>query len=78
MDCIWIFMNANIYWNPPEEGDISQKQQTYLKVIFIFTFIGLFLKIPVGVFLFHYRNPDPSKAYTLDLGCMRIQLQSGQ
>ena len=46
----------------------------YLKVIIILTYTGVFVKIPVGVFLWHYRSVDPQRAYVLDLGMATLTL----
>ena len=56
LDMIWLFMNANDFWNPPAVGTSSRAESGYLKFIIILTFLGIFVKIPLGVFLYHYRN----------------------
>lgn len=56
LDMIWLFMNANDFWNPPVVGTSSKGESGYLKFIIVLTFIGIFVKIPLGVFLYHYRN----------------------
>lgn len=58
LDTIWLFMNSNDYWNPPEKGVNSSAEKGYLRLIVFLTFLALFLKIPLGVFLYHYRNID--------------------
>ena len=73
LDTIWIFMNANDYWNPPAVGTSSKAENGYLKFILVLTFIGIFVKIPLGVFLYHYRNVQ-EKQYNLDLGLVKMQL----
>lgn len=73
LDVIWIFMNANDYWNPPAVGTSSRAENGYLKFIIILTFFGIFVKIPLGVFLYHYRNVQ-EKQYNLDLGIVKMQL----
>lgn len=74
LDMIWLFMNASDYWNPPEKGTSSSAEKGYLRFIVFLTFLGLFLKIPLGVFLYHYRNLDENKSYQLDLGFAKMQL----
>ena len=56
LDMIWLFMNANDFWNPPSVGTSSKGESGYLKFIIVLTFVGIFVKIPLGVFLYHYRN----------------------
>ena len=46
----------------------------YMKLIVVLTFIALFIKIPLGVLLYHYRNLDMNKKYTLDLGFFKMEL----
>ncbi len=74
LDMVWLFMNANDYWNPPSIGTSSSSERGYLRFILILTFIGIFLKIPLGVFLYHYRNADTNKEYQIDLGIVKMQL----
>jgi len=73
LDMIWVFMNANDYWSPPAVGTSSRAENGYLKFIIILTFAGIFVKIPLGVFLYHYRNVE-EKDYHLDLGLVKMQL----
>ena len=54
-------MNSNTYWNLPKVGPFAQPMAGYMKIIIILTFVGMFVKIPLGAFLFHYRNLDASK-----------------
>lgn len=68
-------MNSNTYWNLPKEGPYSQAMAGYMKLIIILTFFGIFVKIPLGVFLYHYRNLDPTKEYILDLPCLKMILK---
>ena len=46
----------------------------YLKVIVVLTYIGVFLRIPVGVLLWHYRAVEAERAFTLDLGMAVLTL----
>lgn len=74
LDMIWLFMNSSGYWNPPAVGVNSSHQQAYLKIIILLTYLGIFLKIPLGVFLFHYRNTQSNRLYNLDIGIAKISL----
>jgi hypothetical protein len=74
LDMIWLFMNSDSYWSPPSEGVNSSSQQGYLKIIILLTYLGIFLKIPLGVFLFHYRNAQSNRIYNLDIGIAKISL----
>jgi hypothetical protein len=67
-------MNSNSYWNLPAVGPISRGMGGYMKLIIILTFVGLFIKIPLGVFLYHYRDLDSSKDYLLNLPCLKMRL----
>ena len=58
LDMIWLFMNASDYWSPPQQSTNSSTEAGYLKFIVVLTFVGIFVKIPLGVFLYHYRNID--------------------
>jgi len=58
LDMIWLFMNSNEFWNPPSEGVNSSYEINYLRFIIFLTYLGIFLKIPLGVFLYHYRNAE--------------------
>jgi hypothetical protein len=40
----------------------------------LLTYLGVFLKIPLGVFLYHYRNVEESKSYDLDVGVVKFSL----
>ena len=67
-------MNSNSYWNLPAVGPISRGMGGYMKLIIILTFVGLFIKIPLGVFLYHYKDLDSSKDYLLNLPCLKMRL----
>lgn len=56
LDAIWLMMNSSDYWSPPGVGTSSGYEKGYLKLIILVTYLGVFLKIPLGVFLYHYRN----------------------
>jgi len=58
----------------PVDGTISRAMGGYMKIIIILTYVGVFVKIPVGIFLFHYRNVDESKQYVMNLSCMKMSL----
>ena len=45
-----------------------------MKIIIVLTFVGVFIKIPLGIFLYHYRDLDTSKEYLLDLPCLKMRL----
>ena len=77
LDMIWLFINIGAYWNMPTNGTFSTALGGYMKVVIIFTFAALFLKIPIGIFLFHYRKVSPNKTYMLDLPCLKMQLTAG-
>jgi hypothetical protein len=49
-------MNSSEYWSPSGNGTNSGNEGGYLKLIVFLTYLGIFLKIPLGVFLYHYRN----------------------
>lgn len=74
LDAIWLFMNSSQFWNPPANGTSSGAENGYLKLIILLTYLGLFMKIPLGVFLFHYRNVEESKSYELDVGVLKFTL----
>lgn len=74
LDSVWLFMNSSDYWSPPGNGVTSGYQGGYLKLIILLTYIGVFLKIPLGVFLYHYRNVEESKSYDLDMGLVKFTL----
>lgn len=74
LDSVWLFMNSSDYWSPPGNGTTSGYQRGYLKLIILLTYIGVFLKIPLGVFLYHYRNVEESKTYDLDMGLVKFTL----
>jgi hypothetical protein len=74
LDIVWLFMYIGQYWSPPEIGNYASYQSGYLKFIIILTFVGIFLKIPLGVFLYHYRNTTADKLYKIDLGLAKIAL----
>lgn len=78
LDMIWLFMNSASYWNPPSEGVSSSHQQAYLKIIILLTYLGIFIKIPLGVFLFHYRNTQSDRVYNLDIGIAKISLNPNE
>jgi hypothetical protein len=78
LDMIWLFMNSSSYWNPPSEGVNSSNQQAYLKIIILLTYLGIFIKIPLGVFLFHYRNAQSNRLYNLDIGIAKISLNPNE
>ena len=78
LDVIWLFMNSNTYWNLPKVGPFSQVMAGYMKIIIVLTFVGLFIKIPLGVLLYHYRNLDTSKEYVLDLPCLKMKLTANR
>ena len=67
-------MNSNTYWNLPKVGPFAQPMAGYMKIIIVLTFAGMFVKIPLGAFLFHYRNLDDTKEYNLDLPCLKMKL----
>ena len=56
LDSVWLFMNSSEYWSPSGNGTNSGNEGGYLKLIVFLTYLGIFLKIPLGVFLYHYRN----------------------
>jgi hypothetical protein len=58
LDVIWLFMNSNHYWNLPQNGTITIAMGGYMKLIIFLTYLGIFIKIPLGVLLYHYRNLD--------------------
>ena len=74
LDVIWLFMNSSSYWNLPAVGPISRGLGGYMKIIIVLTFVGVFIKIPLGIFLYHYRDLDTSKEYLLDLPCLKMRL----
>lgn len=74
MDIVWLFLWSATYWNLPAVGTISRALGGYMKLIVILTYIGVFVKIPLGVFLFHYRNLDESKQFVVNLTCLKISL----
>lgn len=74
MDIVWLFLWSATYWNLPVVGTISRALGGYMKLIVILTYIGVFVKIPLGVFLFHYRNLDESKQFVVNLICLKISL----
>jgi hypothetical protein len=78
LDSIWLFMNSSDYWSPASKGTNSGYEKGYLKLIILLTYVGIFLKIPLGVFLFHYRNVDESKNYDLDIGVVKFSLTSNK
>jgi hypothetical protein len=49
-------MNSGDYWNPPKQGVNSSAETSYLRIIVALTFAGVFLKILLGIFLYHYRK----------------------
>jgi hypothetical protein len=51
-------MNSSDYWDPPGNGTSSGYEKGYLKLIIFLAYLGVFLKIPLGVFLYHYRNVE--------------------
>jgi hypothetical protein len=53
---MWLFMNSSDYWSPPGNGTSSGYEKGYLKLIILLTYLAVFFKIPLGVFLYHYRN----------------------
>lgn len=53
---IWLFMNSSDYWKPPKQGVNSSAETNYLRIIVALTFAGVFLKILLGIFLYHYRK----------------------
>jgi hypothetical protein len=67
-------MNASEIWNPPANGTSSGYEKGYLKLIILLTYLGVFLKIPLGVFLYHYRNVEDNKSYELDIGILKFSL----
>lgn len=75
LDVVWLFLNADGYWNPPEVGTSAVGQRGYLRFILFLTFLGVFLKIPLGVFLFHFRRLEAHKVYRLDLGFAKLKLE---
>jgi ABC-type phosphate transport system permease subunit len=74
LDIAWLFLYSNQYWNLPSVGTVSQAMGGYMKVIIILTYVGVFVKIPLGIFLFHYRNVDESKQYVMNLSCLKMSL----
>lgn len=75
---MWLFVNSGRYWNVPAVGTLAVSMGAYMKVIVLLTFVGVFVKIPLGVLLYHYRNIDPSKQYLLDLGYFKLQMTPNQ
>lgn len=78
LDIIWLFMNSSDYWNPPEKGTNSSAELGYLRLIVALTFLGVFLKIPLGIFLYQYRKVDDGKEYKLDLGFAKMELKANK
>lgn len=71
-------MNSSDYWSPASKGTNSGYEGGYLKLIILLTYAGIFIKIPLGVFLFHYRNVDDNKNYDLDIGVIKFSLTSNK
>lgn len=78
IDSMWIFMNTSDFWSPPANGTSSGYEKGYLKLIILLTYLGVFLKIPLGVFLYHYRNVEENKSYDLDIGVLKFSLTSNK
>lgn len=74
LDAIWLFMNSSSYWSPPQVGITSGYEKGYLKLIVLLTYLAVFMKIPLGVFLYHYRNVEDTKTYDLDIGVVKFSL----
>ncbi len=80
LDVIWLFMYASNQWNPPNVGNNSTGQVGYLRFIVFFTIAIIFLKIPLGYFLFKYRNANADKMYNVNLlgGVIKIALTANK
>lgn len=74
LDAIWLFMNSGDYWSPPVVGTSSGYEKGYLKLIVMLTYLGVFMKIPLGVFIYHYREVEESRTYDLDIGVVKFSL----
>lgn len=74
LDAIWLFMNSGDFWSPPAVGTNSGYEKGYLKLIVMLAYLGVFMKIPLGVFLYHYRDVEESKTYDLDIGVVKFSL----
>ena len=73
-------MYASEKWNPPQVGNNSTGQVSYLRFIVFFTICIIFLKLPLGYFLLKYRNASPDNKYSLNLlgGALKIVLSANK
>jgi hypothetical protein len=73
-------MYASSQWNPPSVGNNSTGQTGYLRFIVFLTIIIICLKIPLGYFLFKYRNASADKKYSLNFmgGVLKIVLSANK
>ena len=79
LDILWLFMYASQTWNPPTVGNNSSGQVGYLRFIVFFTICLIMLKVPLGYFLFKYRNASPDQKYPINvLGVLKIVLSANK
>lgn len=80
LDVLWLFMYASQTWNPPTVGNNSSGQVGYLRFIVFFTICIVLLKVPLGYFLFKYRNASPDTKYPVSVlgGVLKIVLSANK
>jgi len=73
-------MYASQTWNPPTVGNNSTGQVGYLRFIVFFTICIILLKVPLGYFLFKYRNASPDTKYPVSVlgGVLKIVLSANR